>query len=210
MDNGGNGSNGSASDIDTTRLFRREGIISDADLRVDVAREISAMILGDERERLVNKTVRIRGNSATTAGSRERRVEGDFVSHVEAETVQPASRIDETVLGRVDLRASLEAESIVGGAYINMITGGFMRMAAWVDYLIWGGWLEADVIRMEVGAGMIRAYMGYVHAAGLRVMAAATLVDDYSSRTELFGSCTDNTTGEEYLLAPGGGTSNEV
>ena len=207
MDNGGNGS---ANDVDISRLFRREGIVSDADLRVDVAREISAMILGDERERLVNKTVHVRGGSAVSAGSRERRVEGNLVSHVHTDNVNAASRLDETVLGRVDLRAQVESESIVGGAYINMITGGFMRMAAWVDYLVWGGWLEADVIRMEVGAGMIRSYMGYVHAAGVRVMAAATLVDDYSNRTELFAACTDNTTGDDYLIAPGGGTSLEV
>ena len=205
MENGGNG-NGNGNGVDVARLFRREGIVSDADLRVDVAREISEMILGDERERLDNKTVNVRGGHVVSAGSRERRVEGNLVSHVHADTVNPASMLEETVLGRVDLLARLEAESIIGGAYINVITGGFMRMAAWADYLIWGGYLEADVIRMEVGAGMIRAYMGYVHAAGIRVMAATTLVDDYSNRTENFGMCNDNTTGDDYLIAPGGGT----
>lgn len=205
-----NGGNGSGNGIDVDRLFRREGIVSDADLRVDVAREISVMILGDERERLVNKTVNVRGALSTSVGSRERRVEGNLVSHVHSDTVNAASMLEETVLGRVDLRAQVEAESIIGGAYINMITGGFMRLAAWADYLIWGGYLEADVVRMEVGAGMIRSYMGYVHAVGLRVMAAATLVDDYSNRTENFGACTDNTTGADYLIAPGGGTSLEA
>ena len=202
-DDSGNG-------VDVSRLFRREGIVSDADLRVDVAHEISAMILGDERERLVNKTVHVRGSQATSAGSRERRVEGNLVSHVHTDNVNAASMLDEKVLGRVDLQSKLEAESIVGGAYINMITGGYMRLAFWVDYLVWGGWLEADVIRMEVGLGMIRSYMGYVHAAGIRVMAAVTLVDDYSNRTENFGTCIDNTTGDDYLIAPGAGTSLEV
>ena len=209
MSDDGNG-NGSGNGVDVARLFRREGIVSDADLRVDVAREISAMILGDERERLDNKTVNVLGGHVVSAGSRERRVEGNLVSHVHADNVNAASKLEETVLGRVDLRARVEAESIIGGAYVNIVTGGFMRLAVWADYLIWGGYLEADVVRMEVGAGMIRSYMGYVHAAGLRVMAATTLVDDYSNRTEQFGTCNDNTTGDKYLIAPGGGTCLET
>lgn len=202
---------GSGSSPDPRRLFRGEGAISDADLRVDVAKEVTQLIVADERTRVISKKANVRGASSLRTGSRDRHIRGNYTRKIHGrDAVAPGGMYREDVLGGVHLNALKDGESIVGGAYINMVTGGFMRMAAWLDGLYWGGWLEVDVMRMELSGAMIRAYMGYVHAAGMRICAAATLVDDWSSRNETFGACMDQTTGDNYLIAPGGGDSLEV
>ena len=84
--------------------------------------------------------------------------------------------------------ARISAESMVGAAYANTIAGAYLRFAAWVDMMAWGGWVEADMSRAELSLLMIRSHMGYAHAAGVRATVAARLVDDFQARTENFGT----------------------
>ena len=204
----GNDDDGAGRDI--SHLFRREGAVSVADLRVDVAGNVSRTIADDETIALETKTLHARGNFSVARASRTREVEGDYERHVEeAETLMIGAAVDEQVDGGVDYTAQLDADHIVGGAYVNTIAGPYLRIAAWADFLCWGGWLEADVARIEVAGVMIRSYMSLAHAAGARVTAANKLVDDFLNRTETFGTLVTAHGQILNLSSPGGGTTME-
>ena len=151
------------------RIFRDEAIVAEADLRVDVARAISRLVVRDQETTVDEKKLRARGNLQTSRGSRDRVVLGNYERKVGGdEIVKPGAVVEEYVNGGADLKAQVESESIVGGVYVNTIAGVYLRMAAWVDYLVWGGWGEADVSRVEIAGLMIRSYMAYAHATGIR------------------------------------------
>ena len=87
------------------------------------------------------------------------------------ELVLAATSVDEVVHGKVTLTARYGAEAMVGGSYTNVVTGGLMRVAGWVDLMAWGAWVELDVARVEIAALMVRSYLGYAHAALVRIVA---------------------------------------
>ena len=195
---------------DISHLFRREGAVSVADLRVDVAGNVSRTVAEDETITLETKTLHARGNYSIARASRTRQVDGDYERHVEeAETLMIGAAVDEQVNGGVDYTAQLDADNIVGGAYVNTIAGPYLRIAAWADFLCWGGWLEADLARIEVAGVMIRSYMSLAHAAGARVTAANKLVDDFVIRTETFGTFVTAAGQILHLASPGGGMTVE-
>ena len=205
----GNG-NDDNSPPDISHLFRREGAVSVADLRVDVAGNVSRTIADDETIALETKTLHARGDFSIARASRTRQVDGDYERHVEeAETLMIGAAVEEQVGGGVDYTAQVDADHIVGGAYVNTIAGPYLRIAAWADFLCWGGWLEADVARIEVAGVMIRSYMSLAHAAGARVTAANKLVDDFLTRTETFGTLVTTTGQTLHLSSPGGGMEME-
>lgn len=204
-----NGDDGSAPDI--SHLFRREGAVSVADLRVDVAGNISRTVADDETISLETKTLHARGDFSIARASRAREVQGDYERHVEeAETLMIGAAVEERVDGGVDYNAQVDADHIVGGAYVNTIAGPYLRIAAWADFLCWGGWLEADVARIEVAGVMIRSYMTLAHAAGARILAANKLVDDFLTRTETFALYSETTAQMLCLSSPGGGMDMET
>ena len=126
---------------DISHLFHREGAVSVADLRVDVAGNVSRTVAEDETIRLETKTLHARGNYSIARASRTRQVDGDYERHVEeAETLMIGAAVDEQVNGGVDYTAQLDADHIIGGAYVNTIAGPYLRIAAWADFLCWGGW----------------------------------------------------------------------
>ena len=199
--------NGDPPGRDISHLFRREGAVSVADLRVDVAGNVSRTVVDDETVALDTKTLHARGNFTVASASRTRQVDGNYERHVEeAETLMIGAAVDERVNGGVDYTAQVDADNIVGGAYVNTIAGPYLRVAAWADFLCWGGWLEADVARIEVAGVMIRSYMSMAHAAGARVTAANKLVDDFLTRTETFGTFVTTAGQICHLASPGGGT----
>ena len=198
------------SERDISHLFRREGAVSVADLRVDVAGNVSRTVAEDEIITLETKTLHARGNYSIARASRTRQVDGDYERHVEeAETLMIGAAVDEQVSGGVDYTAQVDADNIVGGAYVNTIAGPYLRIAAWADFLCWGGWLEADLARIEVAGVMIRSYMSLAHAAGARVIAANKLVDDFVVRTETFGTFVTAAGQILYLASPGSGMTME-
>lgn len=200
--------NGSGSVFDA--LFRKEGLVCDVDLRIDVAKNMSRTIFGDEEVHLDQRELRSRGDYVLQRKSRQRRVSGRYERTVsQTETVLAGSSVTERVDGGVKLLATVESEATIGGAYVNTIAGVSVRVCAWTDFLAWGGWLEADLVRVEIAAASIRAHMIYAHAAAVRVTVAKKLVDDWVLRTETFGTLVDNTSMKMQLGGPGSGQTME-
>ena len=199
------------SDIDVSRLYRREGIISNVELRVDVANQIACMILEDEEVTLDSKTTHMRGDQMVGRGSRDREVTGRYRGRVGHQDLRLAGdTIVERVEGGVDLRASVESEIIMGGAYVNTISGAYLRLCAWADFLAWGGWVETNVARIEVAALMIRSNLSYANACGARITHAVVLVDDFQTRIESFGVLDDRKLTEMNVGSPGSGVTVEA
>ena len=207
---GGGPSDGGGDSQDYTHLFRSEALVSDVDLRVDVAEKYSRYVAGNEDSSLEVSVQGTKGNRTVLRGSRDRTV-GEYEHVTDGEEIHNiADSVVETVHGGVRLEAAVSAESIVGGAYVNTIAGPYLRLAAWVDFLVWGGWAEADVIRAELSYMMIRSHVGYAHAAGVRVTMASRLVDDFVNRTENFGIMSQSGNTYQDVGMPGGGIVNEA
>jgi len=177
-----------------TGQFREEALVSEGDIRIEVAKAVLTSIGGDAG-------VELEGDSDSyfwydlqvVRKLRSRIVHGNYDRHVgKAETALFKETYTERVNGGVFQHASVEAESIVGGAYSANYVGPFLRLTAFSDFMAWGGWAEADATRVELSSLAIRSYMGYTHAAGARVMMAYHLFDDWIQRTENFGSLTEN------------------
>ncbi len=120
---------------DYSHLFRSEALVSDVDLRVDVADNFSRYVAGNEDIELDSDTV-LAGESMTIVrGARTRHV-GDYkrTTYWE-EMLAIGERYTETVHGGVHQKALFAAEAIVGGAYTNTIAGPYLRLAGWVDFL---------------------------------------------------------------------------
>ena len=195
---------------DYSHLFRSEGLVSDVDLRVDVAKNYSRFVAGDEDISLETSVQGANANMSFIRGSRTRSA-GSF-EHITGKELMMtvANSVEETVHGGVHLKAVLSAEAIVGGAYANTIAGPYLRVAGWVDSMAWGGWAEADAQRAELSLLMIRSHMGYAHAATVRGIMASSLIDDFQTRTENFGMFTQTGATYQDAGAPGGGIYNEV
>jgi len=192
------------------RLLRAEGLVSNAALRVDVAGTLSRLIGGDESVALDSQTVHARGDYAISRGRRSRRVDGTYERSVDKEELyRIESVIEERVDGAVDVHTSMESGIIVGGAYVNTIAGAYLRVTAWTDFLAWGGWVEADLVRIEIAGLMMRSHMTYGHVAGARLVSASSIVDDFTTRTESFGALNDNAVTRFDLGSPGGGITLE-
>lgn len=201
MASSGSSGNGSA----FSRLFRNEGLVSDADLRVDVARYVSRMIVDDAVADLDEACLHARGSLRMSRLSRARQVGGNYVSRLEGEhSNMVGQHVEERVHGGVDYRMQRDCDVILGGAYVNTIAGPYARLCAWADYMIWGGWLEVDTIRIEIADVMIRAFMFYCHAVLLRVALASNYVDDFLLRNENFGILFESHSSVIHLGGPGG------
>ena len=216
--NGAGSGNGGASrggddgdDSRTARLFRREGLVSEVDLRVDTVKKMSRTILGDEKVTLDDLTQSVRGDFVLTRGSRDWHVVGTFDrTTVGAEMNLLDAALIEDVGGGVEINAATETQDIVGGAYAGTIVGPYLRISAWADFLAWGGWAEIDLVRCEIAALAIRSNMFYAHMAGARITAASRLVDDFTARIENFGVISDSQVSMMNIGGPGGGVTMET
>ena len=201
--NGAAGSSGAAGKSRMQRLFRQEGMVSEAELRVDVAQTVARVVAGDATVDLDEASIHARGDLLMSRRSRIRNVT-TYVSRVEERhNNMIGMAVEEHVQGGVDYRMQKDSDTILGGTYVNTIAGPWVRLCAWGDFLAWGGWLEVDTIRIEIAGIMIRAYMFYAHAVGARVTAAAQLVDDFLIRNETFGTLMDLQGSAIHLGTPG-------
>lgn len=193
------------------RLFRYECLISDADLRVEVADQISRTVGGDEKIDLEDSDLDVKGNSFISRLARSRTITGSYSYTSQAsETWLIGDSVREEVSGGVKLHARVESEAIVGGAYVSSIVGPYLRICAWADFLCWGGWAEIDVARVELAAVMIRAYVFVAHAVGARVNLHRVYIDDISNRIESFGVFVNMTTNITDIGIPGAGDTLEA
>lgn len=193
-------------EIDTRRLFRREIMICDADLRLDVGRQLVRNVLGNETITLDSKEVGTKGDATVKRGGRERTVTGSYSKTIDQDdTYAVGFSITEMAKTGVISKMAFECESIVGGAYINTLAGATLKTCAWSDFLCWGGWLEADVTRIEITALAIRSYTIYNHAIGARIVMCGSLVDDYQVRNETIGVLVGAAGSISELGPPGSG-----
>ena len=189
---------------DIQRIFRREVMISDADLRVEVANEISRTISGDEVINLDEKNIDVGGDATISRTGRDRTVTGEYKKRVTGqEMLSIGTSVQEEVRGLVKINARQEAEAIIGGAYTGTHIGALLRITGLSDFLCWGGYLEADVIRIEIAAMQIRAYVTYAHAVGAKVSVHSRYIDDEAVRVPNVGVDNDNTTTVQTVGVPG-------
>lgn len=193
-----------------SKYFRTETLVTESDLRVDVANSLYRTVLGDETVDTVAYETHLRGDFAEMAGERDRTADSYERSTDNTETLVIDGSCTETVDGRMTVKAALSAESLVGGTYTNAITGAYLRLAAWCDQMAWGGWLEADLVRSEIAEVMIRSHVAYAHAAVARISCASRIVDDLSVRVERFGHYVPCHTVYNSAGGPGAGLIVEV
>ena len=192
------------------RLFRNESFVTNLDRRYDTASRYERIVLGDDRIALDEMRTHIRGKVVQQYGERSRTATRFRRTTDNQETFLVGNRYEETAHGRVTLTARYSAEAIVGGVYINTITAAYMRIAAWIDCMAWGGWIEADFIRCEIALLMIHSYVGYAHATVARMTLASRMVDDYVNKNEFFGVYDDSGITKLSIGGPGSGIENEA
>ena len=199
------------SEEEVERLFRREVLVSDADLRIDLAERMDRFVAGDDSTELERARVHVRGDSDEVCGERERHVTGKFERSVDRMDVfDVGEHYEERFEGGVDLHASVESQSIVGGAYTGVVAAPCLRISGWVDYLGWGAWSEADAARVEIAGVMVRSQLAHCHMAGARVVLATSLIDDFATRIENFSAGADTYGTAIHIGAPGSGVTLET
>ena len=201
---------GEGEEKDYSHLFRREALVSSVDLRIDVADQFSRLVAGDDSIDVDVDELVADAPVAVSRGTRSRRVGRYRRTTGHEELVTIGKRYDETVHGGVHQKTKLAAEAIVGGAYVNTIAGPYLRLAGWTDYLVWGGWAEADVVRAELSLVMLRSHFAYAHAIGVRSTMASRLVDDFQFRTETFGTLKESGLTHSDVGSPGSGVTNHA
>ncbi|MCY3565434.1 MAG: hypothetical protein OXH27_04560 [Gammaproteobacteria bacterium] len=190
-----------------SRILREEALVTDGELRLELARVLDRSIAGGEDVLLYGKFAQFRCDLQISRLSRTTVVNGAYDRHShKTELFKLTGSVSETIDGPVVQMAQVESESIVGGSYVGLWVGPHVRTAAYCDFLAWGGWASVDTTRIEIGGLSIRSYMGFVGAVGLRMFRATSLIDDWIMRTENFGTFVDNQTESTFLGAPGAGT----
>lgn len=193
--------------------FRSEVLVSEGDLRVEVAKSVETSVYGNSEIRLGNDSYALFCRDvAFVRKSRDRTVHGWYDRRPmrdDAFMIQKNGGYSETVLGGVYQHASVEAESMVGGVYMGNQVGISLRLTAFGDFMSIGIWNEFDAVRLELAGNAIRAYFAYAHFAGLRATFAHMLTDSWITRTEKFATLTDSHSQATITGSPGALTLNE-
>ncbi len=218
----GTGGGSSSAAFDMTRLYRREVVITDADLRLDVAGYVQRIVtddltvsLGTEQRDYRNQLTISRGARDVTIGGGTDRwgftTTGTYKSTVYHSDMRLiGDELVDNVTGDMILKAKIESETLMAGAYVNTLSGVYLRVCAWADFLCWGGWVEVDLARIEIAGAMIRAYWAYAHAMLARVTRGSIYVDDFENRVESFLILSDSEMTDFDIGAPGSGQTLET
>lgn len=193
-------------------VFRAETAITSIDLRLDVGEKI---VRSGESESVVldgERSTHVYGDLSCMRGKRTTRVAGNYDRHTGRTEmiVLSGGQVSEEVRGNVDIRASFEYETIMGGSYLSTNVGPFMRLLAVSDLLAWGGWVDADMSRVEVAKFCMKCYFAYAHRTLSREVLSYHYLDDFMVRTETFGTLQDNTTLYVDAGEPGSGVTSEM
>ena len=195
---------------DLSHIFRAETFVTHADRRIDTASRLDRVTLGNEKIEADSVVTHVRGHLSQRYGERDREAGSYKRTTDNEETVQVASRFRERAHDGYRIRAKFSAEAMVGGAYTQTITGAYLRIAGWIDFMAWIGWSEVDAIKIELAAMMVRSHIGYAHAQGVRMCVASRIVDDYTNRTEKIVLLSESGATYKSVGAPGGGVVNEL
>ena len=207
-----------SSSFDASRIFRREMVVTDADLRVDVAGYVSRVVAEDMDVSLDKQEHHHRNNLTMTRAKRQMTVggttdhpTGTYDAHIDdADMRIVGQEVVDNVVGDMVIKAQVESETLMAGAYVNTIRGAYLRICAWADFLCWGGWAEVDIARVEIAGAMIRAYWGYVHACIAKISRHSVFVDDFENRSEFYLALNDSHLTTLDIGSPGSGTDMEV
>lgn len=170
--------------------YLSDKLVSSGDIKVEVGKAVQRRINGDLNIDLEGSSHSLYFHDLQEVRSwRDRVVHGSYdriSGHSEMMLVKKSYK--EVVVGGVTQHASVEGESIIGGAYNANHIGLFLRMTAFADFMAWGGWAEADAVRVEMCMLGIRSYMGYAHKTMVKQVVAINLFDDWVNRIEKFGA----------------------
>ena len=192
------------------KLFRTESFVTEVAERCETADSYEHVVFGPESVRVNEMQIEVEGNLAERHGERDREA-GDHEHSTDKDEIELiAEEVEEEVHGRTIHTAAYSAEGMVAGAYVNVVTGAYLRAAGWVDLMAWGGWIEADTVRMDLALLMVRSHVGYAHASSIRAVAASRLVDDFVLRTENFGLMFDSGLNQTSVGGPGSGIDNSA
>lgn len=194
------------------RLVRNEALVSNGELRLEVAKAIERTVMGSETIMVREYATHIGGDWLEVRAESDRSVGGSLerkCDHSDLIMIKGGD-IREVVNGGVHQHATVDGEAIVGGGYNGNQVGPFLRLTAFCDFLSWGMWLEADASRVEMAMLGLRAYMAYVHQVGLKSQLAAHFFDDWLQRTENIGVLVDNQGAATRMGGVGSGTETHV
>ena len=186
------------------RILREEAMVTDGELRLEVAHTFERSVYGDEDVLLNSSFFKSRSSYQITRDSRTTTVNSSYERETDkADMFRLKGSLTEVVHGAIMHKAELEAEHIVGMVYSGTWAGPYMRIAAYTDFLSWGGWADVDVTRIQIAGLAITAYMGYAQVIGLRLINNTSLIDDWQLRTENYGIFIDNQSEAVLLGGPG-------
>ena len=195
-------------------LFRGETAVTNIDLRLDVAARMVRQVESEDievNERNVNVWGGIQGGIQQTRASRSIVVEGDYDRIIHNnEMLAMGDHIKEVVHGPASEHFKVESEAIMAGGYASLNTLPCKKLMAVADQLCWGGWVEADGVRVEITGVAFRSYIGRQHSTGARVVRGVTYIDDFMSRTEQFSNLNDHQANVVHAGTPASGMHVEL
>ena len=195
---------------DLSHIFRSESFVTHTDRRIDTASRLDRITLGDEAIEVDSVVTHVRGYLSQRYSERDREAGSYKRTTDNEEMVQVGTRFRERAHEGYRIRAKFSAEAMVGGAYTQTISGAYLRIAGWIDFMAWVGWFEVDAIKIELAAMMVRSHIGYAHAAVVRLCVASRIIDDYTLRTEKIELLSESGGTYQCIGAPGGGLVNEL
>lgn len=195
----------------TNALFRAETAITSMDYRLDVAQKIEKFAESEDIE-IEDRVEKYHWDLNCIRGSRNVEIEGNYNRDTQRGEIILLTNgaIRERVYGPVYQQMSLEAEAIMGGGFISVNVAPYLKLAAVGDHLAWGGWAEADAIRVEIAAFAFRVYFGYQHNMVARILSGNIYIDEFLVRTETFGAMSDLQEIAVYAGTPGSGVIAET
>ena len=192
-------------------LFRAETAVTNFDLRLDVAARMVRMSESENME-VDRREVKVFGGLSFQRGLREIVVEGNYrrnTHEVEMTSIKHGF-IKDVVHGPTSEIFAMESESIMAGGYVSLNAGGCAKVLAVADQLCWGGWIEADGLRVFVSKIEFHSYFGVGHTAGARFTYGKNYIDDFLMRAEYFGNLQDLQSNTKWAGTPDSGTVMET
>lgn len=192
-------------------IFRAETMVTDVDLRLDVAARMLRVADSEDIE-VDERDVRVFGNMANIRGGREIVVDGDYARKVVQSNMTMLNKgyVKEEVRGATREQFSVESEAIMAGGFVAFNAGPCQRMLAMSDQLCWGGWVEVDGTRVDIAKFAFRTFIAYNHNVGIRMTRGHNYIDDYSIRRERFGTLRDEQKRSVHSGMPGSDLKQET
>jgi len=185
-------------------VVRGDRVISKADLRLDVAGLYNEAVETDETVNVDKFSFHTNSPTNYSALTRVRNITGTYSFKAVSNISNQIQSYTERVNGRVLENLPGGESAMIGGAYTEVMVGTHSRLCgAMFDGKGMGGWLDADLARVEIASIGLRAYWGYAEAVGARVINGMFFVDEFATRVENYGVLKDSRTNATVVSTPG-------